>query len=229
MLQSAGFLFFAFAGYARIATLGEEVRDPQRTIPRAIPLALGGVLVIYAAVAVTVLAVLVPDVIAATGAPLRILVEAAGRPGWGSLVGVGAGIAALGVLLNLIPGVSRTLLAMGRRGEVPRALAHVDGKRQLPLRAELLVAAAAIVLVVVLNLRSAIGVSGVAVLTYYALANASALTLTNEERRWTPLLAAIGLVGCLALIAALPWRVVLSGIATLAIGVVVRLLTVSRS
>ena len=120
ILQSAGLLFFAFAGYARIATLGEEVIDPARTIPRAIPLALGGVLVVYGVVAVTVACCRFDvAVLAATDAPLRAVIEAGPLDQLTPIVAVGAGIASLGVLLNLIPGVSRTAFAMARNGELP--------------------------------------------------------------------------------------------------------------
>ncbi len=130
ILRAAGFLFFAFAGYARIATLGEEVRDPATTIPKAIPRALAGVLVIYAAVGVTVLATVPIDAIAASDAPLGLVVSASPLDWLAPIVRVGAGIAALGVLLNLVPGVSRTVLAMARRRELPSWFAH---DRRTPL------------------------------------------------------------------------------------------------
>jgi APA family basic amino acid/polyamine antiporter len=222
VVQAAGFLFFAFAGYARIATLGEEVRDPEVTIPKAIPRALAAVLIVYAIVAVTALAVVDADLLAAADAPLRLVAEA-GSDRLGGVVRVGAGVAALGVLLNLIPGVSRTTLAMARNRELPGWFAHIDAQRGLPLRAELTVTAVVIVIVLAIELRSAIAVSGVAVLTYYAITNAAALTLTTEQRRWSRALAAIGLVGCLVLIAALPWRAIVVGGGVLALGAVVRL------
>jgi basic amino acid/polyamine antiporter, APA family len=228
ILQSAGFLFFAFAGYARIATLGEEVRDPATTIPRAIPLALAAVLAVYVVVGVTALAVVPATDLAGTSAPLQLVVAAGRLDALGPLVDVGAGIAALGVLLNLIPGVSRTTLAMARERELPGWFAHVHPGRSLPLRAELTVALVVVVLVVVLDLRSAIGISGVAVLTYYAVTNAAALTLRPEQRRWSPVIAVVGLVGCVVLVAALPLTAVLTGTITLAIGVIVRLLTPRR-
>jgi APA family basic amino acid/polyamine antiporter len=223
VLESAGYLFFAFAGYARIATMGEEVRDPERTIPTAIPLALGAVLALYAAVAVTTLAVVPVDALAASTAPLRLVVEAGPLEALAPLVRIGAGVASLGVLLNLLPGVSRTVLAMARRGELPRPLAHVDPRRSLPVRAEITVAVVVVGLVLLLDLRSAIGVSGVAVLTYYAITNAAALTLRPEQRRWPRALAVAGIAGCIALALSLPPRVVLSGSIVLAVGVVVRL------
>jgi APA family basic amino acid/polyamine antiporter len=225
ILRSAGFLFFAFAGYARIATLGEEVRDPATTIPRAIPRALLLVLVLYAVIAVTALAVVPVTALAITDAPLRLVTDAGRWPALAAVVRGGAGIAALGVLLNLIPGISRTVLAMSRRHEFPVWFAHVDGRRSLPIRAEVAVSAAVLALVVILELGSAIAVSGVAVLTYYAITNAAALRLRPEERRWPRLLAILGLIGCVALAGALPLRIVASGVAALLVGVLVPLAT----
>jgi APA family basic amino acid/polyamine antiporter len=135
---------------------------------------------------------------------------------------VGAGIAALGVLLNLIPGVSRTTMAMARERDLPRWFAHVDGARSLPLRAELTVTAVVVGLVLVVDLRGAIGLSGVAVLTYYAVTNASVFTLRPEQRRWPLAVAALGLVGCVVLVLTLPLEAVLIGGGVLLIGVIVR-------
>lgn len=129
LLQGAGLLFFAFAGYARITTLGEEVRDPERTIPRAVPLALGIALCVYAAVAVAALSVLGADGLAGSAAPLADAVRAAGWPGLAPVVRVGAALAALGSLLALVLGVSRTVLAMARDGHLPRLLAAVHPRR----------------------------------------------------------------------------------------------------
>jgi APA family basic amino acid/polyamine antiporter len=229
VLQSAGFLFFAFAGYARIATLGEEVKDPAVTIPRAIPRALAAVLAVYLVVGVTALATVPASALAATAAPLQLVIEAGRFEALGPVVDIGAGIAALGVLLNLIPGVSRTSLAMARERELPHVFAHIDGARSLPLRAELTVAAVVIALVVVVDLRSAIGISGVAVLTYYAITNAAALTLRRDQRRWPPVIAVIGLLGCVVLVVALPPRAVVTGLVTLAVGVIVRLVAQRRT
>lgn len=229
VLQSAGLLFFAFAGYARIATLGEEVRDPAVTIPKAVPRALLLVLAVYLVVGVSTVSAVPAEMLAATDAPLRAVVDAAGSDVLAPVVRIGAAIASLGVLLNLVPGVSRTMLAMARRRELPGWFGHVDGRRNLPLRAETTVVVVVGVLACLLGLRSAIAISGTAVLTYYAITNAAALTLTSAQRRWPRWIAATGLVGCVALALALPWRELLSGAGVLAAGVLVRSLTGGRA
>ena len=220
VLQAAGLLFFAFAGYARIATLGEEVRDPARTIPRAIPLALGITLVVYVAVAVAALAALGSDGLAASTAPLAEAVTAAGLDWLSPVVRVGAALAALGALLALILGVSRTTLAMARDRHLPATLAAV--RHGVPRRAEIAVGAVVAVLAATVDLRGAIGFSSFGVLVYYAIANCSAFTL---GRRMVPV---VGLVGCLVLAFALPWASVLAGAAVLAVGALLYYLRFGR-
>ncbi|KPI21094.1 APC family permease [Streptomyces mirabilis] len=217
VLQAAGLLFFAFAGYARIATLGEEVRDPARTIPRAIPTALGVALVVYAAVAVAVLSVLGPEGLGRASAPLADAVRTAGVPGLVPVVRVGAAVAALGSLLALILGVSRTTLAMARDGHLPGALAEVHPRFQVPHRAELAVGAVVAALAATVDVRGAIGFSSFGVLAYYAVANASAWTLSSAPA--ARLVPVVGLVGCVTLAFALPALSVVVGAAVLGVGV----------
>ncbi|MCL2731553.1 MAG: APC family permease [Actinomycetia bacterium] len=220
VLQAAGLLFFAFAGYARIATLGEEVRDPARTIPRAVPLALGITLVVYALVAVSSLAVLGPERLGRASAPLSEAVRAAGADWLAPVVRVGAAVAATGSLLALILGVSRTTLAMARDRHLPHVLSAVHPRFKVPHRAELAVGAVVAVLAAVVDVRGAIGFSSFGVLVYYAIANASAWTLTSETGRPPRLVPAAGLAGCLLLAFALPAASVVTGAAVLAAGAV---------
>ena len=224
VLQSAGLLFFAFAGYARIATLGEEVRDPERTIPRAIPLALGITVAIYAVVAVSVLLALGSEALASSSRPLVSAVEAVDADWAVPLVGVGAAVASLGALLALIAGIGRTTLAMAREGDLPRWLASVHPHYRVPDHAEVAVAAAVTVLVLTTDLRGAIAFSSFGVLTYYAIANASAWTQRGEWRRWPRAVNAIGLVGCVTLVATLPVRAVVAGLAMFAAGLAWRVI-----
>lgn len=215
VFRAAGLLFFAFAGYARIATLGEEVRDPARTIPRAIPVALGITLVVYAAVAVAGLTVLGSDGLARSAAPLADAVRAAGAPWFEPVVRAGATVAALGSLLALILGVSRTTLAMARDRHLPHALAAVHPRFKVPHRAELAVGIVVALIAATADIRGAIGFSSFAVLVYYAIANASAWTL---GRRAVP---GVGMVGCLVLALSLPVTSVIAGTVVLAVGAAV--------
>ena len=202
VLRGAGLLFFAFAGYARIATLGEEVRDPERTLPRAIAVALGLVLVVYAVVGAMLIGVLGTQRLAGSARPVAEAAVAAGGPGWGPVVVAAACAAALVSGLAVLLGLSRTCFAMARDGLLPRTFARLGGSaaEPRPVLAQLAVGAAAALAVAVLDLAQAIALSSFAVLVYYAVANAAALTLPGWVRRVVP---ALGLVGCLSVAVAL--------------------------
>ncbi len=217
VLQASGLLFFAFAGYARIATLGEEVRDPSRIIPRAIPLALGIALAVYAIVAVAVLGVLGSSNLAHSGAPIADAMRAAGAAGWEPAVRVVAVLAALGSLLSLILGVSRTTFAMARDRYLPQQLSAVHHTFKTPYRAEIAVGVVVAVFAAATDVRNAIGFSSFAVLGYYAIANASAWTLGAR------LVPTLGVIGCVVVAAALPLSSVVAGAAVLLVGALVYL------
>jgi APA family basic amino acid/polyamine antiporter len=229
ILQSAGLLFFAFAGYARLATLGEEVVDPQRTIPRAIPIAFGITVVVYAVVAVSALLAAGPEALAASAAPLDTAVRAGDIEVLSPVVRVGGTIAALGVLLSLIVGVSRTTFAMAANGEMPRWLDAVHPRHKVPHHAELVVGTVVTAVVLVADLRGAIGFSSFAVLTYYAVTNASAYTLAPDQRRWPRGLTVLGFVGCGVLAFTLPLASVAGGVAVLALGALIWIVRRARS
>ena len=216
VLQAAGLLFFAFAGYARIATLGEEVRDPARTIPRAVALALAIALAVYAVVAVAVLVRLGASGLASSRAPLSDAVRAAGFPAVTPVVAAAAALAALGALLALLLGVSRTTLAMARDRHLPHVLAGVHPRHGTPQRAELTVGVVVAIVAAVADVRGAIGFSSFGVLLYYAVANASAWTLTATfGARLVP---AVGLAGCLVLAFTLPPVAVAAGAVVVVLG-----------
>jgi basic amino acid/polyamine antiporter, APA family len=214
VLQAAGLLFFAFAGYARIATLGEEVRDPVRTIPRAIPIALTIALAVYGVVALAVLAELGSDTLASATAPLADAVAAAGFASLEPMVRAGAAVAAIGSLLALVLGVSRTTLAMARDRHLPHTLAKVHPRFGSPHRAEVAVGVVVAIAAAVVDVRDAIGFSSFAVLLYYAIANASAWTLGAR------VIPAAGLAGCLLLAFTLPVSSVIVGSGVVVAGMV---------
>ncbi|MEV6967304.1 APC family permease [Hamadaea sp. NPDC051192] len=224
VLQSAGLLFFAFAGYARIATMGEEVREPQRTIPRAILTALALAVGVYAVVGVALLHILGPEKLAASVAPLADAVHAAGWNWAAPLVRVGAALASLGALLALIAGIGRTALAMARHDDLPRWLSAVHPRYAVPHRAEIALAVVVCALVLTVDLRGAIGFSSFGVLVYYLIANLAAWTQTGADRRYPRILQALGALGCVALVATLPWPAVVGGLAVFGVGLLYRTL-----
>jgi len=228
VLQSAGLLFFAFAGYARIATLGEEVVRPEVTIPRAIPIALGVMIVVYAATLGAALLAIGPEAMARSAAPLAEAIEAGRWNEIAPLVRAGAVVASAGALLSLLAGVSRTALSMARRGDLPRFLAAVHHTYRTPHHAELVAGGLVIAIVAVADLRGAIGFSSFAVLTYYALTNASSWTLPASQRRWPRWLAVAGLSGCIVLAGALPRQAVVGGTLLLIVGSLIWLLRAHR-
>jgi basic amino acid/polyamine antiporter, APA family len=227
VLQAAGLIFFAFAGYARIATLAEEVRRPEM-IGRAILGALGAVVVLYAAVAVAVLGAAASGAALGTS-PLVVVLDTFDSAWAVPLVRVGAVSASLGALLALLAGVARTTLAMARERDLPSRLAVVDAGHSVPRTAQLVIGVAVAILVASADLRGAIGFSSFGVLVYYAVANLSALRQPAVERHWPRLFGGLGLVGCLALAVTLPPASVLTGVAVLAVGCTYRLLVVRRA
>jgi len=228
VLQAAGLLFFAFAGYARIATMGEEVQDPARTIPRAIPIALFITVAIYGLIGVTVLFAAGPDRLADASAPLVTAAETAGVGGVEPVVRLGGAVASLGALLALVAGIGRTSLAMARHRDLPPWLAAVHPAYRVPHHAEITLAVVVSLLVLAIDLRGAIGFSSFGVLVYYAIANVSALTQTGTYRRWPKALNVFGLVACVTLVATLPVEAVLAGIAMFAIGLAGRFVVLHR-
>ena len=221
ILQAAGLLFFAFAGYARIATMGEEVRDPARNIPRAIVIALCAAVVIYAIIALVTITTLGPALASST-APLADVATAAGW-GWAQpVIRIAAAAASLGALLALIAGIGRTGLAMAREGDLPRVFAAVHPRWRVPHRAEIAIAIIVIAAVLLVDLRGAIGFSSFGVLLYYLIANLSALRQRGAARRYPRALQVVGVVGCAALAFSLPWQAVVAGAAVVAFGVAAR-------
>ncbi|MBM7230601.1 APC family permease [Dietzia cinnamea] len=230
VLGGAGFCFFAFAGYARIATLGEEVRDPSRTIPRAVVIAISVVIAVYAIVLAATVHVLGVGGVAASAAPV---LDAAERAAAGEVlapvVRIAAGIAALGALLGGVLGVSRTTLAMARDRHLPAPLAAVHPTTRTPYVAEICVGVVVAVIVLAADVRQAIGFSSFAVLIYYLVANTAALRLDRRRRglpAWVPVL---GAVGCVIVAGSLPWQSVVGGLVVFVVGGVVYAVTRPRA
>jgi len=224
LLHATALMFVAYTGYGRIATLGEEVHEPKRTIPRAIVATLVVSMLLYVGVAFVGVSIVGADAFAnATterAAPLEIVARQFGVPGAGWILAVGAVTAMLGVLLNLLLGLSRVLLAMGRRGDMPGATARIESRHATPWVATIVVAVVIGSLVLIGNVKTTWTFSAFTVLIYYSLTNLAALRLSQQERLFPRWIAAAGLAACLFLAFWVDTAVWLAGLGLIAFGVV---------
>lgn len=225
-MQSAAILFFAYTGYARIATLAEEVREPRRTIPRAIVLTIGGAVLLYLAVATVAVGAVGAGRMAATPAPLRQAALALPYPWVALVVTVGGVTAMLGVILSQLLGLSRMAFAMARRGDLPRGLAHVHPRYGVPGRAVLVIGAVAAVVAATGTLRGVASAASFTILVYYGIANLAALCMPRKAKLYPDAVAVVGLTGCAVLALSLAPGVIAIGLAVLAAGLVLRALRV---
>jgi APA family basic amino acid/polyamine antiporter len=227
-LEAAAILFFAYTGYARIATLGEEVHDPRHTIPRAIIITILSSAALYVAVAAVAVGVAGADRIAAHPAPLGVVAMTAGGTTLSRIVAVGAVTAMLGVILSQIIGMSRMVFAMARRDDLPVAFAAVHPRYGVPHRAVLMVGAGAAVIAVTGSLRPIAAAASFAILIYYGIANWAALRLARPDRLYPSMVPLLGLVVCILLAASLERRVIVTGFAVLGTGLAFHFITTLR-
>ncbi|MGM0430482.1 MAG: APC family permease [Pseudomonadota bacterium] len=209
VLQASALLFVAYTGYGRIATMGEEVQNPRRVIPLAVVLTLAVVTLLYLGVGNALLRFPgIADFQAEHFSLASLLPH--GPIQW--LVTIGAVVAMGGVILNLILGVSRVVLAMGRRADLPMRFANLNGQKTSAPPATWLTCIVMLVLVAIGDIKTAWSFSAFTVLVYYGITNLAALKVTNSDRFVPKWVSIIGLASCLGLAVFVPWQVLLSGI-----------------
>src|SRR5690606_20937043 len=214
VMRAAALLFFAYTGYARIATLGEEVRQPERTIPRAVIITITGAILLYAAVATVALGTAGAAALAETAAPLDCLPP---------LVAAGGLAAMLGVVLSQIVGVSRMSFAMARRNDLPEVLSRVDD-RGVPRAAVMVVGAVAAVVAATGALDAVAAAAALTILVYYGITHVAALRPGAAERCLPARVPAFGALACATLALSLDLRTIVIGLAVLMAGVLARVL-----
>lgn len=223
-LHASALMFVAYTGYGRIATMGEEVRNPRRTIPQAIVVTMIVTMVLYVSVAAVGIGAVGADVLSGAtaegAAPLEVAARQFPLPGISQLVAIGAITAMLGVLLNLLLGLSRVLLAMGRRGDMPYALARIDRAGTTPYLAVIVVGMIIGALTLFGNVRITWSFSAFTVLIYYAITNLAALNLPAAQRLYPRWIAWTGLVACLFLAFWVEMGIWLLGLGLIIIGLV---------
>jgi basic amino acid/polyamine antiporter, APA family len=221
LLHASALMFVAYTGYGRIATMGEEARNPRRTIPKAIVTAMVLTMLLYIAVAFVAVGAVGADVLGkATAAPLEVVMNRLSIPGGTQILAIGAMTAMLGVLLNLILGLSRVLLAMGRRRDLPRIVARLNQTGTTPDVAVWVMGIAIATLVLIGNVKTTWSFSAFTVLIYYAITNLAALQLPDRDRLYPKWLALLGLAACLFLAFWVEQQIWLTGLSLIIAGLI---------
>lgn len=221
-LRACALMFVAFTGYGRIATMAEEVHHPRQTIPRAIIATLLLSAVFYISVgSIAVLAVGssgFASTLHAQAAPLEIIAQGFGYPAVATIVAVGAITAMLGVLVNLVLGLSRVVLAMGRRRDIPSLFAKLDAAATTPYPAVIATGLFIGGLALMGDVKTTWSFSAFTVLVYYAITNFAAIRLTKAERLYSPIIAWCGLGSCLFLAFWVDTSIWIAGLAIILLG-----------
>jgi APA family basic amino acid/polyamine antiporter len=220
--EAAALLFFAYTGYARLATLGEEVREPRRVIPRAIVLTVAISTALYVAVVAVAVGAVGANALGESNSPLKRAAEVFSVPGVDWLTSLGAIAAMLGVLLSQILAVSRMMFAMARRGDLPRALQHTHPRFDVP---DYGIAIGALIIGAVAvfgGLHSVVSAAAFTILLYYGVTNIAALRLPSQDRLYSRWIALLGLACCLVLTVSLSGETILLGTGLLVCGLLIR-------
>jgi basic amino acid/polyamine antiporter, APA family len=222
--RAAALLFFAFTGYARIATLGEEVHEPKKTIPRAVMITLAGSVLLYAAVALVAVGGIGADRLSGTTSPLSEAASSFHLPGVLLIIGIGATTAMFGVLLSQLLGISRMFFAMARRGDLPSVLERIHPRHQVPHVGIFLSGGIIILLSLFGTLEFIISAASFTILLYYSITNVAAMRMRRQDKLYANWVPFTGLLFCLAMAAALSLQTIISGLALLTAGLLLRLL-----
>ena len=220
--ESTAILFFAFTGYARIATLAEEVVEPKKTIPRAVIITITSAIVLYAAVSVVATGAIGAEGMSQSKSPLQVASEAMSAPAISVIITIGASTAMLGVLLSQILGISRMLLAMGRRNDLPHLFEKIHSKTSVPHIGILFTSVVILAITTLGTFDFVVRAATFTILLYYSITNIAAIRQPNQQQLYSKVIPYLGLVGCVAMSISLPLNVIISGVALLAIGFAMR-------
>ncbi len=224
LLYASALMFVAYTGYGRIATLGEEVAEPHKTIPKAIILCMLVIVILYGLVSLTALQVMGSEDFGNTidneAAPLMVVAQLLSVPGVGLIVSIAAVTAMAGVLLNLVLGLSRVMLSMARRGDLPQFVGRINPTSKSPVASVWLTGLIIAVLVMSGDITFTWTFSAFTVLIYYSITNLSALLMPAEHRLYPRILPALGLTGCLTLAFWISTDIMLIGLGLIVLGLI---------
>lgn len=220
--EAAALLFFAFTGYGRIATLAEEVANPKKSIPKAIIITIVSAILLYVAIAVVAIGVIGANAMASSKSPLQVVADVLATPGISSVITIGASTAMLGVLLSQILGISRMILAMGRRRDLPPVFQKIHHRYRVPHIGILITGIIILLLTLLGSFEFIVRAATFTILLYYSITNISALKQPKSDRLYGKVIPVLGLIGCLAMSVSLPLNVIISGVGLLLIGFLIR-------
>jgi len=222
--ESSALLFFAFTGYARIATLAEEVKDPEKTIPKAIIITIVTAILLYTAVSVVMIGVAGTKEISGSRSPLQVVAGSLNAPLLKTIITIGASTAMLGVLLSQILGISRMMLAMGRRNDLPPALQKIHKNYKVPHIGIIFTGLIILVLTIIGSFEFILGSAAFTILLYYSITNIAALKQLKREQKYGKVIPVLGFIGCILMSLSLPVKVIITGCGLLAAGFAFRFL-----
>lgn len=208
--QGAALGFFAFIGFEDMVNVAEEVKDPERNMPRAILIALIVTGVVYLLVVLVATSVVPPAILGASDAPLLSVVQRSTDAVPDRLFTLIALFAVANTgLLNFIMG-SRLIYGMSRQGLLPAPLGKVHPKRRTPHLAVLTVLAVALALALSGTLTYLAGTTSILLLLVFFTVHVSLITIKRRDHReartfCAPRLAPIaGALSCLGLMPFVP-------------------------
>ena len=199
LFLSSAIWFFAFTGYSRLATYGEEIKNPEKIIPSSILTGLGITVTIYLFVNWLALAIIGPKVVANSNTPLLVAMDVSVMSEFSFLIVFASTIATASVFIALLPAISRIYVAMSRDGILPNMFAKIHNKNNSAYVSELFVLLTVIVGIYTINITNAIKLSAFFILIYYSLTNLSVINLEKNQRLYSVSFAYYGLLMCVVL------------------------------
>ena len=220
--EAAALLFFAFTGYARIATLAEEVVEPKKTIPRAIIITIVSSIILYILISVVAIGVIGAENMAKSTSPLQEVANALSTPGIKSVITIGASTAMLGVLLSQILGISRMMLAMARRKDLPPVFERIHSRFRVPHVGIIFTGFIILILTLLGSFEFIVRAATFTILLYYSITNIAAIKQPEKDKMYSKIIPILGLIGCLGMSISLPLNVIISGCGLLIVGFVLK-------
>ena len=185
IMGGSALIFFAFTGFSRITTVGDEVKNPEKNIPKAIIISIIISSALYAVVAVVAIGLIPSSSLASASAPLSAAIKVLHNPYLIVIIAIGGITATAGVVLTGILGTSRVLYAMGRDREIPERFGKID-KFGTPIYSILLSMAISLLFVYFVGFSTIIEASNVSVLIAYAIIDLSAIILWKKVKNDNP-------------------------------------------